>query len=262
MPAGRSDAPKLIDCDMIRQKLFFLGLIALGAVACKPKTVMPEWTEVAVDTTFSVGPMTLAVQYDFASIRNAAGAPALEAIERANIETFFGLEGFAGSAREAAMQSVERLKAEAQSVADAERTPFEGYVTTAAEAEVVDTLLVYRISFAEYRGGAHGMHGQHVRNYSLPGGYRLELGDLFDERQMQGLRQLVREKLYAQFGVSSDEGLAEQGFFPEYIDTTENFAVTPEGGIVFYYNPYDIGCYALGSVEVAVDGAEIAALTE
>lgn len=240
----------------------FMGLIAVGAVACKPKTAMPELGAVVVDTTFRAGPMTLAVQYEFASIRNAADAPALEAIERANIESFFGLEGFAGSAHDAAMRSIDRLTAEGEALAAADCMPFDGYVTAAADAKVIDTVLVYSVSFSEYTGGAHGMHGQHVRNYSLSGGYRLELCDLFDEAQMQGLRQLVREKLYAQFGVSSDEGLAEQGFFPEYIDTTENFAMTPDGGIVFYYNPYDIGCYALGSVEVAIGPAEIAALSE
>ena len=244
----------------MRLKYLFAGVVAIGAAACTPKTVMPELGRVVVDTTVRAGPMNLAVQYDFASILNAADAPALEAIEQANIESFFGLEAFAGSAREAARHSIDRLAAQAAAAADIDRAPFDAHVTAVAEATVVDTVLVYSVSFSEYTGGAHGMHGQHVRNYSLPGGYRLELCDLFDEMQMQGLRQLVREKLYAQFGVSSDEGLAEQGFFPEYIDTTENFAVTPEGGIVFYYNPYDIGCYALGSIDVAVGAAEIAAL--
>ena len=39
----------------------------------------------------------------------------------------------------------------------------------------------------------------------------------------------------------------------------ENFEGTPEG-ITFYYNPYDIGCYALGSVEVSVSREQLAGL--
>ena len=46
---------------------------------------------------------------------------------------------------------------------------------------------------------------------------------------------------------------------PEIIGVTENFLVTPEG-ITFYYNPYDIGCYALGSVEVSVSREQLAGL--
>lgn len=40
---------------------------------------------------------------------------------------------------------------------------------------------------------------------------------------------------------------------------TENFRITPEG-IVFLYNPYDIGCYALGYIEVTVTGEELETL--
>ena len=50
--------------------------------------------------------------------------------------------------------------------------------------------------------------------------------------------------------------LAERGFFPEYISLTENFRITPEG-ITFYYNPYDIGCYALGAVDVTMSREEL-----
>ena len=36
-------------------------------------------------------------------------------------------------------------------------------------------------------------------------------------------------------------------------------SITPEG-IVFLYNPYDIGCYALGYIEVTVTGEELETL--
>lgn len=75
----------------------------------------------------------------------------------------------------------------------------------------------------------------------------------------EALIGLIRNKLYEQFGVTGDEGLVAQGFFPEYISTTENFEVT-EDGITFYYNPYDIGCYALGGVEVHITREEMQGL--
>ncbi|MZK05547.1 DUF3298 domain-containing protein, partial [Enterobacter hormaechei] len=52
------------------------------------------------------------------------------------------------------------------------------------------------------------------------------------------------------------EALDEQGFFPEYIALTENFQITPEG-ITNNNNPYAIGCYALGAVEVAIGREEL-----
>lgn len=128
-----------------------------------------------------------------------------------------------------------------------------------SEARVVDTLLVYTISSSNYTGGAHGMYSVNCHNYSIAGGYELALSDLFDAARQEALIGLIRNKLYEQFGVTGDEGLVAQGFFPEYISTTENFEVT-EDGITFYYNPYDIGCYALGGVEVHITREEMQGL--
>lgn len=74
--------------------------------------------------------------------------------------------------------------------------------------------------------------------------------------------EVVSFKIRRTFGFADytgDEGLVAQGFFPEYISTTENFEVT-EDGITFYYNPYDIGCYALGGVEVHITREEMQGL--
>ena len=115
------------------------------------------------------------------------------------------------------------------------------------------------ITRASYTGGAHGIYGTECYNYSLTGGYKITTADLFTETQLERLNRLIREDIYEQYGVRSDEELETKGFFPEYIGVTENFLVTPEG-ITFYYNPYDIGCYALGSVEVSVSREQLAGL--
>ena len=43
---------------------------------------------------------------------------------------------------------------------------------------------------------------------------------------------------------------------------TSKFSVVEmtEDGITFYYNPYDIGCYALGGVEVHITREEMQGL--
>ncbi|MDE7122879.1 MAG: RsiV family protein [Alistipes sp.] len=50
------------------------------------------------------------------------------------------------------------------------------------------------------------------------------------------------------------------GIFPDYIAPTENFRIGEEGSVTFYYNPYDIACYAFGPVEVVFTAEEVAGM--
>ena len=81
------------------------------------------------------------------------------------------------------------------------------------------------------------------------------LAKLYGDGDLAG-REDAYKAAVEQYGADSDEELAAQGFFPDYISLTENFQVTPEG-ITFYYNPYDLGCYALGAVEVTMTREEL-----
>lgn len=194
-------------------------------------------------------------------IANADEAPALQAIQESNMLYFFGLEHFQGGVQEAVDWSIGQFMDEYIGTLDESVPQWETEMEMAVESEarVVDTLLVYTISSSNYTGGAHGMYSINCHNYSIAGGYELALSDLFDAARQEALIGLIRNKLYEQFGVTGDEGLVAQGFFPEYISTTENFEVT-EDGITFYYNPYDIGCYALGGVEVHITREEMQGL--
>ena len=64
------------------------------------------------------------------------------------------------------------------------------------------------------------------------------------------------EKLCEKYDARNQDELAARGFFPEEIGMTENFRLTADS-ITFCYNPYDIGCYALGDIEVAIGLREI-----
>lgn len=251
------------NCRMKKLKIFAAAvLLASGAAGCGPKTILPEFGLFSVDTTLRAGAMDCSIQYEFATITNAKASPALEAIEASNIGYFFSLESFTGTAHEAAALAIAQFVRENRTedlVFGKDRVEYETSVTITSEATVVDTILVYTIAYASYTGGAHGIYGQSVHNYSIANGYEFTLSDLFDEEQLYRLKEIVRSKLYDEFGATSDEELAEQGFFPEYIDATDNFALTGDG-IVFYYNPYDIGCYALGAIEVPVGREELEAL--
>lgn len=240
-----------------------LATVLFAAASCTRGPVQPRFDTVAVDTLLRANGFACNVEYRFASIRNAASSPALEAIESANAGYFFELEEFSGSAEEAAAASIRQtagdLMPPANSPDAASRTEWQGEISAESEGSVVDTLLCYVISRSSYLGGAHGMYGTECHVYSLADGYEVELADLFDEEQLRRLDALIREDLCRQYNADNERELEEKGFFPEYIRATENFLVTAEG-ITFFYNPYEIGCYALGAVEVSVSRETLAGL--
>ena len=243
--------------------LALLAAAALTAGSCTKRPVRPQFTVVSTYSLISGNGFSCDFEYRFASIANAQDSPALAAIERMNIDRFFDLENFEGTPEEAASAAIRQVTSDmtppGNTPESTVRPAWEGEISVESEGSVVDTLLCYVITRASYTGGAHGIYGTECYNYSLAGGYEITTADLFTETQLERLNRLIREDIYEQYGVRSDEELETKGFFPEYIGVTENFLVTPEG-ITFYYNPYDIGCYALGSVEVSVSREQLAGL--
>lgn len=248
----------------IRLSPLIAALAALMVVSCVKRPVQPRFATQAIDSLLRGNGFVCNIEYRFASISNAEGNPALEAIERANIGYFFELEDFEGSAAEAAESSISQFAGEFAAPAGIpDASPlsgdvlWEGEVSVESEGTVVDSLLCYVITRSSYTGGAHGMYSTGCHTYSLADGFELSLADLFDSRQLEILDRAIREKIADQYGAVSDDELSDLGFFPEYIRPTENFRITPEG-ISFCYNPYEIGCYALGSIEVSFDRQELA----
>lgn len=254
---------------MKRPLRLLAALLFVGAASCDTQPLLPEYALIETDTLLDCGAVRCRVQYRFTSIANADASPALRAIEQSSIRRFYELDDdFAGTAREAARTAIGRLAAELQRDADAMRRTaekqgralpdvvFEYAESVESELAVVDSVVVSTITSSGYRGGAHGHYATNVRNYSLADGYELTLADLFTPGQIEGIDSLIRVRLRERYGATDDNGLAEQGFFPEYIAPSEHFALTPEG-ITFYYNPYDIGCYALGDIRVGLGREEL-----
>ena len=233
-------------------------LLTIGTLSCTRQPVTPQFETLAIDTLLGDSTRGCEIDYRFATIRNADASPALEAIERANIGYFFSLEDFTGSAADAMAVSMheiddEFLKGRPEGMPERYLYRF----SAEAEAEVRDTLLVYTIAASNYTGGAHGMYGTFHHVYSHDDGYEIGIADLFDEEQLQQLGESIRRKLYERYGAANDEELAAQGFFPDCgIAPNDNFRPTDEG-IVFHYNPYEIGCYALGTIEVTIPTEEL-----
>lgn len=229
-------------------------LLAICTISCTRKPVTPRFETLAIDTLLGDSTRGCEVDYRFATIRNAEDSPALEAIERANIGYFFSLEDFTGSAADAMAVSLHEIGDELRQGLPEK---FLYRISAESEAEVRDTLLVYTITASNYLGGAHGMYGTYHHVYSLADGYEIGIADIFDEEELEQLGRSIRRKLYERYGATNDEELAAQGFFPDCgIAPNDNFRPTDEG-IVFQYNPYEIGCYALGAVDVTIPNEEL-----
>ena len=239
----------------IKTAILIAGMAAATA-ACTRKPVAPQFGMLSIDTLIGTPANGCKIEYRFATIANAEKSPALRSIEAANAGYFFELEEFGGTARQAADSALRQIAAELAFPQSAPQMTEPSEISAEAEAAVTDSLVTYIISRWSYTGGAHGMYATECHTYSLAGGYELSTADLFSERQLLGMEALLRRKLCEQYEAANDDELAERGFFPEYISLTENFRITPEG-ITFYYNPYDIGCYALGAVDVTMSREEL-----
>lgn len=239
-----------------RLVLLLGSCLLLGA--CTKHPVLPKFETCAIDTLLQGDGNSCRVEYRFASIGNAAKSSALKSIEQANLGYFFQLEAFTGTLREAVQTTLTDIQTNYLPVGMGP-SGREYEVSVESEGTVIDSLLGYVITRAGYTGGAHGMYGTECHTYSLRDGFELSLADLFSQAALQRLDGMIREKIAAQYHASTDDELSEAGFFPEYIAPTENFLIS-ESGITFYYNPYDIGCYALGAVEVTLTPEELAQL--
>lgn len=233
-------------------------LVALTLVSCH-RPAAPRFELLTLDTLMGDGTYDCRVEYRFATIANTSKSAALRTIQQRNIGYFFELEDFEGTAAEAMDESLRQIDRELRLPEPASVARMECEVSVESEGTKVDSLLAYAIYRSSYLGGAHGMYTTEYHTYSLTTGNELTAADLFGPQRMEPLTALIRTKLYERYGAADDDDLAAAGFFPEYISVTDNFRLAPHEA-VFCYNPYDIGCYALGHIEVAVGYDQLFAL--
>lgn len=104
----------------------------------------------------------------------------------------------------------------------------------------------------DYTGGAHGMNGISVLNYDLEENKRITLSSLFIPGSEDALTSMIEAELMKQFGVTTPEELQGEGFFNyENAKAGENFYLS-DGGVTFYFYPYEIGAYFLGTTLITL----------
>ncbi len=114
-----------------------------------------------------------------------------------------------------------------------------------------DMILVYRLMFGDYQGGAHGNYGYTYINFDPSTSSILTMDKIFKPGSKLQLLKLIKKQLCEEYHVQSLDELDEQGIFVDQIKVADQFFVD-SNGICFSYNPYDIACFAMGAVSVTV----------
>ena len=118
-------------------------------------------------------------------------------------------------------------------------------------------LLVYRIDFNEYTGGAHGMYTSLFLNFDLKNMHQLVLDDIFTGDYRDTLSDLLWNQLMADQNVKTRAELENMGYGSTGdLIPTENFYLGKEG-VTFYYNVYEFTPYVMGAVEITLPYAAI-----
>lgn len=118
-------------------------------------------------------------------------------------------------------------------------------------------LLVYRIDYNEYTGGAHGIYMSTFLNLDLKTLSPIHLGDLFEGDYKEALTDLLWKQLMADNNVSTRQELEDMGYATTGdLEPIENFYLDPTG-ITFYYNVYEIAPYVMGATKITLSYEDI-----
>ncbi|WP_300704186.1 DUF3298 and DUF4163 domain-containing protein [Bacteroides sp.] len=113
-------------------------------------------------------------------------------------------------------------------------------------------LLIYRINYNEYTGGAHGIYMATYLNMDLRTLSPIRLDDLFISDYNESLTDLLWNQLMADNKVTTRQELEDMGYATTGdLEPTENFYLSKEG-ITFYYNVYEIAPYVMGPIKITL----------
>lgn len=150
---------------------------------------------------------------------------------------------------------------------DAELQAVDSVPTNLAVARVLEQMIdvramslnsryaTFEVYHYMYGGGAHPVYSSSFVNYDVQRGKVLGIGDIVMPDKTDDLATLIKSSLRERFGVTTDKQLQDKsGINVEAIDyALQSPTFYLEGcNVVFYFNPYEIGPWAIGAVEVPV----------
>lgn len=121
---------------------------------------------------------------------------------------------------------------------------------TVQRGELSLNTVTYNIYDMSYMGGAHPMTYTRSITYAFEQHAVVSNDNLFNADKMDAVFSAVNSAAAAQFGVAKGE-LTKAGFMEDAIPVSPLVSLS-RGAIVFHYNPYDVGPYSMGAVDIYV----------
>lgn len=122
-----------------------------------------------------------------------------------------------------------------------------GFMSVDADGMIVNAehqILSILISQSSFTGGAHPNYFFTCLNFNVQTGEEIKMDELFISGYSRALDQIAEKEFRKQYG-DDDWWFFKKGEFP----LNDNFNITP-GGLLFRFNPYEIGPYAAGAPQI------------
>ncbi len=118
-------------------------------------------------------------------------------------------------------------------------------------------LLSLRFFEANFTGGAHANMCTRYVNFDMKTGQKIEIKQIFVEnlsfeQKISPIAEAKFKKLLLEKELSIDEFQFDAGTFP----VTQNIAIGQKG-LILSYDPYELGAFSLGSIELEIPYEEI-----
>lgn len=123
------------------------------------------------------------------------------------------------------------------------------YVNSEVTLLTPELLVIGVSSDTYYYGAAHGMRSRQFLNYSIVNHQLLTADNVFLPGNDKGILSIISAAAAEQY---PDEGT----LFDAPISSYNNFQIT-ENDFIFVYQPYEIGPYSSGIIEVAVSAQDL-----
>jgi hypothetical protein len=128
-------------------------------------------------------------------------------------------------------------------------------------ANETSKIITFASENSSFMGGAHPNTYFNYTNISKETGDTISLSNLFAPGFEIKLNVLIDAAYRKMKNLKPGDNLQDKGdLFENKIAFNYNFMVTKEGTITFYYNPYEIGAYVFGPIEITLTKDEIAPL--
>lgn len=125
-----------------------------------------------------------------------------------------------------------------------------------------NNVLALTESDQDYTGGAHGNYGTYGINYDLTTGERMTLDNLSEDASK--FRTEILEKIKEMGKTDPYKQRLDDGYENnlESVLLADGKWYFSNSGMVFFANPYELGCYAAGTIEFSIPYEEISGLKE